>query len=172
MRIPIVDEKDEIIAYKKREETTREDIRRIVVLHIFNERGEVLIAKRHPDKKIDPNCWGPSVSGTVDEEDSYEITVKRETKDELGLKEISPIFLKNIFYENTTMRRFSNVYYLTIKSNTKFSLQESEVSEIRWINLKELENMFKERPKNFISSFQIHLNIIKEIYEKIKKVLK
>ena len=46
MKIPIVNEQDEVIAYKEREETTREDIRRIVALYIVNEKHEALIAKR------------------------------------------------------------------------------------------------------------------------------
>ena len=42
MRIPIVNEQDEVMVYKERERTTREDIRRIVSLIVFNEKGEVI----------------------------------------------------------------------------------------------------------------------------------
>jgi isopentenyldiphosphate isomerase len=65
MKIPIVNEQDEILYYKEREETTRDEIRRIVSLYVFNEKNEVLIAKRHSSKTLDPNLWGPAVAGTV-----------------------------------------------------------------------------------------------------------
>ena len=37
MKIPIVDKNDNIIGYKERAETTREDIRRIVGLYVFSD---------------------------------------------------------------------------------------------------------------------------------------
>ena len=57
-RIPIVNEQDEIVCYKEREEATREDIRRITSLFLFNEKGETLLARRHPNKLISPNRGG------------------------------------------------------------------------------------------------------------------
>ena len=116
MKIPIVNEQDEIIGYKEREEATREDIRRIVSLNVFNEKGEVLIAKRQSNKKIDPDKWGPSVAGTVDEGYDYDTTVAKEVEEEIGLKDIKPIFLKKYYYETVNARRFSSVYYTIINS--------------------------------------------------------
>src|SRR3989338_9059457 len=140
MRIPIVNEQDEIIAYKTREEITREDIRRIFGLNIFNENDEILIAKRQSTKAIDPNVCGPAVAGTVDE--SYE------------------------YYETANSRRFTCVYYATINSNAFTpKIQESEVAEIKWINLNNLENWYKDRPQDFIPSFQRTINNIKEALE-------
>lgn len=97
MKIPIVNENDEIISYKEREETTREDIRRIISLYVFNQDNEVLIAKRQSTKTIDPNLWGPVVAGTVDEGDDYDSTVLKEAEEEIGLTNIKPIFLKKCF---------------------------------------------------------------------------
>ena len=91
MRIPIVNEQDEVIEYKKREEATHEDIRRIIALYVFNEKGKTLIAKRHSTKIIDPNKWGPAVAGTVDEGYDYDSTVLKEAEEEIGLKDIKPI---------------------------------------------------------------------------------
>ena len=139
MRIPIVNEKDEIISYKKREETIREDIRRIISLSVFNEKKEVLIAKRQSNKIIDPNKWGPSVAGTVDEGEDYDSTVIKEAEEEIGLKNIKPIFLKKYFYETENARRFVSVYYIIIDSTqTKFLLQAEEVAEIKWISINDL----------------------------------
>ncbi len=166
MRIPIVNEQDEIISYKEREETTREDIRRIVALHVFNEKGEVLIAKRQSTKTIDPNLWGPAVAGTVDEGFDYDQTVLKEAEEEIGLSDIHPIFLKKMFYETHNARRFTGVYYVTINSKEReLQLQEEEVAEIRWMSFVELETWFMERPQDFVPSFQRTIDTLKEIYE-------
>ncbi len=165
MKIPIVNEQDEIIGYKEREETTPEDIRRIVHLHIFNEKDEVLIAKRQSTKIIDPNKWGPSVAGTVDKGYDYDTTVVKEAEEEVGLKDIKPIFVKKIFYENYNARRFTGVYYIIINSKYKLVIQEEEVAKIKWISISDLENWYNKSPDDFFPSFGIAMNIIKEIYE-------
>ena len=166
MRIPIVNEQDEIIAYKTREEITREDIRRIVGLNIFNENDEILIEKRQSTKAIDPNVWGPAVAGTVDESYDYDDTMVKEMGEEIGLYTVKPIFVKKMYYETANSRRFTCVYYATINSNAFTpKIQESEVAEIKWINLNNLENWYKDRPQDFIPSFQRTINNIKEALE-------
>lgn len=167
MKIPIVDENDNLINFKEREEATREDIRRIIALHVFNEKKEILIAKRDASKTIDPNKWGPSVAGTVDEGYDYDDTVVKEAEEEIGLKNIKPLFLKKMFYETYNARRFTGVYYLVIDSNTKLTIQKEEVSEIKWITISDLEKWFKNNPDDFIPSFQRSMDIIKEIFKKI-----
>jgi len=165
MKIPIVNKQDEVIGYKEREETTREDIRRIVGLNVFNEKGEVLIAKRQTTKTIDPDKWGPAVAGTVDDGYDYDTTVVKEAEEEIGLTNIKPIFLKKMFYETYNARRFTAVYYVTINSlENALTLQEEEVAEIKWINLSKLEKWFEEKPEDFIPSFARTLENIKEIY--------
>lgn len=170
MRIPIVNEKDEVLYYKEREETTREDIRRIIGLNVFNEKGEVLIAKRQSDKKIDPDKWGPSVAGTVDEGYDYDDTVVKEAEEEIGLKNIKPIFLKKYFYETSNASRFVSFYYVVINSTEReLHLQEEEVAEIKWISLNDLEKWVKESPEDFTPSFPTgSLVNMKESFEKIK----
>lgn len=163
MRIPIVNEQDEIIAYKTREETTREDIRRIVGLNVFNENNEILIAKRQSNKTIDPNVWGPSVAGTVDEGYSYDETMVKEMGEEIGLYNTKPIFVKKMYYETEKTRRYTCVCYAIVNSKEFIpKIQEEEVSQIKWINLQDLENWFNEKPQDFIPSFQRTINNIKE----------
>ena len=153
MKIPIVNEQDEIICYKEREEATREDIRRLIALLVFNEKGEVLIAKRQSTKKIDPNLWGPSVAGTVDAGEEYDTTVIRETEEEIGLKDIKPTFLKKRYYETFNARRFSNLYYVIVDSKTIFHLQAEEVAEVKWITIPDLEKWVTEHPEAFTPNF-------------------
>ncbi len=165
MKIPIVNEQDEVLTYKEREETTGQDIRRIVILNVFNEKGEVLVAKRQSTKTIDPNKWGPAVEGTVDEGYDYDATVVKEADEEVGLKNIKPVFYKKIFYETEHTRRFAAVYHVYIDSSEPLVLQEEEVAETKWITIHNLEKWLKESPADFLPSFSIKFENIKEIYE-------
>ena len=163
MKIPIVNEEDEIIGYKEREYVTSSDICRIVGLHVFNEKGEVLVALRHSSKKISPNKWGPSVSGTVDEGYDYDTTVIKETEEEIGLKNIKPIFYKKMPKLSDIIPRFTSVYYVIINSKEELVIQEDEVSEIRWVSVDDLEDWWTKKPEDFISSFQRSMDDIKDI---------
>jgi isopentenyl-diphosphate delta-isomerase len=171
MKIPIVNEQDEILYYKEREETTRDEIRRIVSLYVFNEKNEVLIAKRHSSKTLDPNLWGPAVAGTVDEGYTYDETVVKEAEEELGLTNIQPILLKKSFYETHNARRWCARYYVVVNSTEReFVLEKDEVSEIKWISLLDLESWLGEKPQDFVPSFKDgSMANMKEIYEILKK---
>mgnify|MGYP000063522777 CR=1 FL=1 len=161
MKIPIVNEQDEIICYKERSETTPQDIRRIIRLNVFNENKEILIARRSKNKN---GLWGPSVAGHVDEGYDYDSTVVKEAEEEIGLYNIKPIFLKKIFLETLNSTRFTSIYYVIIDSEEFIpKIQEEEVSEVKWISLEDLENWYKEKPQDFISSFSRTMDSIKEV---------
>ena len=168
-RIPIVNEQDEIVCYKEREEATREDIRRITSLFLFNEKGETLLARRHPNKLISPNRWGPAVEGTVDEGYDYDATIVKEMEEELGLKTIQPIFISKEFYATLEAKRFCSYYYAVVSENIKFTLQESKVSEVRWISISDLKRWFLEKPEEFLLSFPIKIKLLEKTYEHLNK---
>jgi len=88
-KIVIVDENDKIIGYKSRNTLKKEDIYRVSVLWITNFLGEILLAKRHHTKIHHPGKWGPAVAGTVDEGETYQDNIMKETEEELGLKNVN-----------------------------------------------------------------------------------
>ena len=163
MKIQIVNEQDEMLGYKERSETTYKDIRRITAVWVFNKNKEFLIAKRQSTKILSPNKWGPSVSGTLEEGETYESNAKKETEEEIGLKNISLKPFKKIFYENINGRRFCYIYttYIDIPVS-EFILQKDEVAEVRWISLDELSNWYQRSPNDFIPSLVNTINLIKE----------
>ena len=89
-RIPIVDENDKIIGYKKRGTLDSDDIYRVSALWLTNSKGEILIAQRADNKSHNPGQWGVSVAGTVDEGETYYENIIKETEEEIGLKGIKP----------------------------------------------------------------------------------
>src|SRR3989338_10763955 len=91
MRIPIVNEQDEIIGYKDRKDRNKVDIARITGLWLWNEKGEALLAQRSFNKKMHPGMWGPAVAGTVEEGETYESNIIKESEEEIGLLGFRPI---------------------------------------------------------------------------------
>lgn len=163
MRIPIVNENDEVIEYKERENAIRADIRRITSVWVFNKNKEILIAKRQSTKIVDPSLWGPSVAGTVEEGETYDTNAPKELGEELGIMNTELIPLEKIFYETENSRRFCFRYVAFIDLPiSEFVIQKEEVSEIKWININDLSNWYLKSPQDFVPSFGNTLNSIKE----------
>ncbi len=144
-RIIIVDEKDNVIGFKKMETLKREDIYRVSALWIVNGKGEILLARRAFNKSHHPGKWGPAVAGTVEEDETYDSNIVKEAEEELGLKNIK-------FNRGSKLRtsgkynHFTQWYYFkTNKELDEFIVQEDEVAEIKWFNKKEL---FQDLEKN------------------------
>jgi isopentenyldiphosphate isomerase len=150
--MPVVNENDEIIGYKNRDEIQLEDIYRVSALWITNSKNEILLAKRHHTKKNNPNKWGPAVSGTVEKDETYIINIIKEAEEEIGLKKIEPQIGPKIF-SNKKHLHFTQWYLLkTNKKINEFKIKEDEVEEIKWITKKELLADIKVNPENYIDS--------------------
>lgn len=83
----LVDENDKVIGQTLRREVHRDKslIHRSVTVLVFIS-GKLLLQKRSQTKDTYPLYWTSSCSGHVTAGNSYEETVKRELKEELGLK--------------------------------------------------------------------------------------
>ena len=160
MRIPIVDENDNIIRYKERDLLKDDDTFRVSALWITNSRGEILLSRRSLRKKSGAGKWGPAVAGTVEESETYDANIMKEAREELGII-------------NTKFRKFSKQrivgnhkffcqwYLLTInKKADDFSLQEGEVEEIKWTSKEELIKRFNSNPEEFVRSMGQYLKLL------------
>jgi len=158
VRLPIVDENDNIIDYKERNTLDyQKDVYRVSALWIINSKGEVLLAKRAATKTQDPNKWGPAVAGTVDKEESYEQNITKEAEEELGLKDIE-------FQKGPKTRVKGRYNYFcqwfilkTDKDIHEFRIEPDEVSEIKWWSKEELKEQLKANPELFVSGMKQHI---------------
>ena len=162
--IPIVNEQDEILYHKdSHDRNLQKEIMRCSGLWILNEKDEVLIALRSKNKKSFPNIWGPSVTGSNEEGETYLSNVIKEAEEELGLIIENPIIgIKERVSESHEY--FVQWFFIVIPSVTKFVLQESEVDEIRWISIKDLREWNKKNPEQFVPFFNSDIDIV-ENYE-------
>jgi isopentenyldiphosphate isomerase len=151
VRIPIVNEQDEIICYKERSEVQKEDIYRVSALWITDESKRVLLARRAYTKPRHGGRWGPAVAGTVEEGETYESNIIKETGEELGLWKTSPVFYSKLRIRGEN-NFFTSWYKLTVDSSIKFVLKEDEVAEILWWERMVLRERFKHHPEEFVPS--------------------
>ena len=145
----VVDESDQIIGHKRKEDIRQQDIYRVSALWITNSTGEILLSKRHRSKSHDPSKWICAVTGTVEEGESYEENIIKEAEEELGLKNITLALgpkTKIDGYHN----HFTQWYKLLVdKEIEEFRLQEGEVEEIAWISENDLAKELGSIPEKF-----------------------
>jgi isopentenyldiphosphate isomerase len=153
MQIPIVDRNDTLIGYKERAEVDySKDIFRTASLWITNTQGDVLLAQRKLDKKVDPGKWGEAVGGTVDGEDSYETTAHREAEEELGLRDVAITLGPKQFI--TKPCQYFVQWYTTVIDEPigSFVIQPEEVEQIAWVPKTQLEAELRDNPNTYIAS--------------------
>src|SRR3989339_514660 len=91
MRIPIVNEQDEIIGYEERETRNPKHICRVTGLWVTDKDQNILLAQRALVRKFNPGMWGPAVSGTVEEGETYKSNIIKEAREEIGLVNLKQI---------------------------------------------------------------------------------
>jgi|SRR3989344_8547261 len=153
MRIPIVNEQDEVIEYKDKKDRSPLEITRITGLWLWNEKGEVLLAQRAFSKKMNPGLWGPAVAGIVEEGESYESNIIKEVEEEIGLKDLKPQLGPKL--RRTTLHAYFVQWFIaTINSEYPLVKQDSEVEAIKWFKKEELFKILQEKPEIFLPSLK------------------
>lgn len=152
----VVDGDDNVITTKKRGEITPDERVRIVSIWIENDKDEVLIAKRASTMSLDPGLWGPSAAGGVKVGSSYEQTAVEEVSEEVGL-DVSAEQLTSkgmMLYETRRNgKRMCAVFSIQCNwSIEKFTIEPSEVDEIKWIAKNELARDIRQNPHKYLES--------------------
>lgn len=153
--ISIVDENDEVITVKPRDEIKAIDIIRVSVLWVEDESGEnVLLHQRAHTKKFDPGLWGPAVAGTVESHETYLQNIIKEAEEEIGLKGIYPEEVKKLPFtrpDGNTGRIFT-CYRVRVDKETHFTKKDDEVAQLKWFNKKDLLTEITANPDKFVPS--------------------
>lgn len=108
---------------------------------IINSENLILIQKRSPQKKLQPNVWAMTGGSVIKGETALE-ALKRETKEELGVE----LNVENAI--NIKHYRTGNVWLdeFIIKQDIDLNevvLQEDEVSDIKYATFDEIEALYK-----------------------------
>ncbi len=135
----VVDDFDNVLKYIKFGDMKQSERRRDTSVFLFNDKNEVLIAKRSNKKSILPGYWGPTASGSVEEHESYTKNIYKELEEELGISDVELDFFGNLYFDFKDGKRFSGLFKGHFNQSIKsLSLQEEEVEEARWISITDL----------------------------------
>lgn len=157
MRIPIVDENDNIIEYRNRNDRDFNAIYRVSSLWITNSKNEILLARRAWNKNHDPGKWGPAVAGTVEEGETYKSNIIKEAEEELGLKDIKPTLGAKL-RKKIKWNYFTQQFHLVLdKDISEFKIQKDEVAEVKWFSKEELRKQLREHPDDFLKGIHEHM---------------
>ena len=123
--------------------------RRTVSCWIMNEKGEILLQKRTPSKRRNPNKWAKT-GGQVDSKETPEEAIFREVKEELGIEiPKEQIKVVNIRKSEKGKRFAYNFLFVVNYKLEDYTLQKEEVSEVRYYTIEELEVAKKINDSNY-----------------------
>ncbi len=146
---PVVNSHDEVIGKITRSQAHKSPkiIHRAAGVFIYNANDEILIQKRSFSKDTFPDCWDISVGGHVKYGDEYLNTATRELSEEIGIK-IKADDLRligKLLVKLPWEQEFWQLYRYDLLQNSKFRIKKSELSETRFISIKELKNMLNDQ---------------------------
>lgn len=145
-----VDKNDNQIGLRPRDDFyTGKYIHRASHLILFNDKNEILLQHRSPNKKWYPNLFTYSVSGTVANE-SYDECIEKEMLEEIGISIKVKKLFKYPFFDT-----FDKAWHCVFLGKTTKEVipDEREIQAIKWINVDELKKDLLERPEIYTPPF-------------------
>ena len=113
-----------------------------IAVFVINNQRQILLQKRAATKRFNPNKWG-LCAGHVDSMERLEDAALREVYEEIGIK-LTLDDLK-VLYEKEVKIRESNShitrYYYAIYNGNDFTIQEEELSEVKWFDIDDVIDM-------------------------------
>lgn len=131
----------------------------VVHIWIVNSNGEFLIQKRASTVRFNPNKWSLTSGSAISGEDSYGACI-REVIEEIGIEPNMDNALK-LF---TLKRRTNYCDVWLVKQNINLQqciLQKSEVDEIKWANMNEINEMIN-------NGMFIKYSYLQQFFERVK----
>lgn len=171
-KITIVDENDNVIGSAERYEAWAQGLtHRIVRVFVYREDGKILLHQRAHNVDDNADKWNQSAGGHVDEGEDYETAAKRETFEELGIKPIDfrsvgKIYIERPLPNNGFARRFlHNFIAYWNGANNDIDADTSEVAEIGWYTISEIDQWIAEKPEDFTKNFPQSFALVKKHFE-------
>lgn len=157
--LDIFNEKGSKIGKAKRSVVHKKGLwHKAVHIWFINDKNELLIQRRS-SKIRHPNQWDISAAGHISFGDDSITTAPKETKEELGIniqkKDIKKLFTVRAHNEDKKMNYINNeindVYLVkTDLPISSFKIDKNEVSEIKYIPVKELQRYIEENDLLFV----------------------
>lgn len=109
----------------------------VVHMHLFNSKGELFLQKRAMTKDLLPGYWDTSVGGHVSPGEGPEEALKRESLEELGIRDFNYKFIRKYIWESKREREL--VYSFTGISEAKPEINRDEIDDGRFWSVDEIK---------------------------------
>jgi len=155
---PIVTEDGEVIGKASRKECHSGSflLHPVIHLHVFNPRGELYLQKRAMDKDIQPGKWDTAVGGHVDYGEKIEHALRREVREELGMTEFAPTFVKRYKFVSDREAELVHSYYTVYDG--AIVVDPVEISEGKFWKITDIENQLGKEV--FTPNFENEFNTV------------
>ena len=120
----------------------------LVGMWIINSKGQILLQKRSANKKSNPNMWA-MCAGHIQTCETYDEAVIRETREEIGLR-LEKKDIKPLLEIADGAKLYKGYYTLCDWAIQNFKRQESEVSELKWIDFETFKTMYKKGDETIV----------------------
>ncbi len=113
---PVVDEDGLVIGSATRGEchSGSKLLHPVVHLHVFNSQGCLYLQRRPEWKDIQPGKWDTAVGGHIDYGEELETALRREAREELGISDFRPKFIKRYVFESAREKELVNAFRTVI----------------------------------------------------------
>lgn len=142
----LVNKDDKILGSVKRKKAhaDKTKIHRSVFVIVLNSKNQILLQKRSLHKDTAPGHWTISVGGHVTFGDTYRQAALKEAKEELDIAPKIKFVTKT--HSNLGYEQEMSVIYQTKLDKTPTNFDKTEISELKWVNLKDLPKFVKTNP--------------------------
>ena len=163
--VDIVDKNDNVIGKTTKKEAHEKGLlHRCVVSEVKDSKGRWLFVKQAPDRQ-DAGQYVSPVGGHVSSGETNEDALKRETFEELGLKDFKYKYLGKGIFNRYVIGRKENHYFMLyeVYSDTTPILNHESESSIYFTD-DELKKEFEEHPEHFGDAFHF---IVKDFFPQL-----
>lgn len=144
---------------------------------IMNQKREILLQKRAPNKVRNPNRWAKT-GGHVDSGEDVKEAIAREVKEEIGInvpkKQINILSIHKSKDPNNKYFAYNFLFVVNYKIED-YKLQQEEVSEVKYITIEDMELIKKNNDLNYTfcdwndNDFCKEIKLLKDKRSKILK---
>ena len=146
---------------------------------LFDKEGRLVLTRRSPSKMLWPEDWDGTVASHPREKETYISTAERRMPEEIGIScKFDYLFkfeyhvpYKDVGSENEICGTLLGV----IENSSKFNLVEDEISEIKWVTVKQLMDELQKNPEIYCPWMVIALYLLpnseKSMLSKYKSII-
>jgi len=160
--VDVVDEQCAIVGTISKKEAHRKGLLHpTVIAEVINKKGEWLLVTQAKDRQ-EPGKYVSPMGGHVTHNETFEMALKREMKEELGMTQFDfkyvGKFIYNVFVNNQQENHFFIVYEVYTEDKPRLS---HEASEYKYFSVEKLKSELKNNKEIFGISF---LSVLTNLY--------